>query len=180
MRRFFALLTAAAVALTGGCGTVCNLVSNTPKPYGGVDRSVETYLTVEEGLSFEAHSPKDFLAYFIVVGWISAVAGADVCVSAAADTLTYPLLPYFQGKPRPADTAARAARPDGTPLNLALAATAFPPAPPSPAADVTPQKVELVVYEDGKEVRRGPVELPTEWKYDPPPPASQEAVKRSD
>jgi uncharacterized protein YceK len=77
-----ALALAAAIALAGGCGTICNLASNDPEPYGGVANDLSV---LASPLNL---CPNDGEAAL----WALGIWAADVGVCLVADTLTLPLV----------------------------------------------------------------------------------------
>jgi uncharacterized protein YceK len=96
MRTTIALLATVLVGLTSGCGTVCNLASDNPQPYGGVTRDLD-FLAKPGHLG---RSNNGTGAALVLSLW-----GADVCVSAVCDTLTYPLFVLREGQKREAERA---------------------------------------------------------------------------
>jgi uncharacterized protein YceK len=83
-RHSLALAAVAACAVTWcGCGTVCNLASTSPQPYGGVEKDIEFVSTPSE---------TDFSNSGQIGVIVFALCAADICVSGVADTLTLPLL----------------------------------------------------------------------------------------
>jgi hypothetical protein len=83
MRAAFALSAGFLAVLTSGCGTVCNLASNNPQPYGGIARDVEW---VSKNFRFSGKENAGGAA--LAVGAVATEMG----LTGLADTLTWPLV----------------------------------------------------------------------------------------
>jgi uncharacterized protein YceK len=82
--KWFALLTMASFALSSnGCGTVCNLLSKEPKPYGGL--ATDAAVLGSMGPFPAGSGGKGALV-------LLAFCGCELCATGLADTL---MLPYF-------------------------------------------------------------------------------------
>ena len=91
MSRSRIALLALFAALSGGCGTIRNLASSQPEPYGGVGYALEYDAAVRaspQGQSdtcVSGSSPLEML-------WDLAWCCPDTCTSAVGDTITLPIV----------------------------------------------------------------------------------------
>ena len=95
----------------GGCGTICNLISEEPKmPLGGVQADIECIMSPKKdspGSSTSSGKGPAILLAFVC---------ADMTLSAVGDTLTFPLALYLikvKGYPPPAPEEAANPPPSG-------------------------------------------------------------------
>jgi hypothetical protein len=92
MRGSWTVLVAAALAVSSfGCGTVANLKSGHPEPYGGVQRDV-AFLAGPSPFSFEKRDFEKDNGDAIFAAVIMGFWGAEFCASGVADTLTLPFI----------------------------------------------------------------------------------------
>jgi uncharacterized protein YceK len=89
MRLSWIVLVASALAVSSpGCGTLLNLKSGHPEPFGGVQRDIEFLNTPAEGdREFKTNGDYGIFAAVIMGVW-----GADLCASGICDTLMLPFL----------------------------------------------------------------------------------------
>ena len=99
MRRWNRLAAVLMLAAFGGCGTVCNLVSDDPQVYGGVRGDVELFRH-----PLCPHTTYTDQAGLCLVGFVA----AEACASLVGDTLTLPLVIVLRQHPRanPRDASA--------------------------------------------------------------------------
>src|SRR5262245_41857383 len=87
-RTFLALALAAAALNAGGCGTVCNLTSGSPEPYGGVATDLRVAASPLNLCANSSGGQGPWQLEFLILGiWL-----ADLGISAVADTLTLPVV----------------------------------------------------------------------------------------
>jgi uncharacterized protein YceK len=114
------LLAMSAVCLTG-CGTVCNLASKDPQPYGGLAKDVDWFETPHS-----ANGGSSSRGGAILLG----LCGCEFASSGVADTLTFPLILCYE-----ALIAHENAKNEGNysklPVEYSVGAVAAPPAPTS-------------------------------------------------
>ncbi len=98
MRRWLgSLLAALAMTQFAGCGTVCNLVSEDPQPYGGIVTDVRCICECkpDNPPSINTDSKGALFLVALVFG--------DCAVSVVGDTLTLPLVILLRQNPNSDD-----------------------------------------------------------------------------
>jgi uncharacterized protein YceK len=85
MKKPSLILALVGVALAGGCGTMVNLRSPPPEPYGGVKNDLQ-----QAGTLMGFRGDCEYGVYYRPL--FGAFLVTDTCVSAITDTLTLPLV----------------------------------------------------------------------------------------
>jgi uncharacterized protein YceK len=98
IRRVFLLAVICAIALSG-CGTVRNLASSNPEPYGGVAKDWEFFSRPW----WEKKPFSPFTMYSDLGTWtlIMSFCTVELGVTVVADTLTLPITWFSEGKVEP-------------------------------------------------------------------------------
>ncbi len=134
MRRSRVALLALFAALSGGCGTIRNLASSQPEPYGGVGYALEYDAAVRaspQGQSdISGSSPLELL-------WDLAWCCPDTCASAVGDTLTLPIVLTRMPKATSAPSSSKNAY---WQMPAAYSTGAIAAGPDAATADPTPER----------------------------------------
>jgi uncharacterized protein YceK len=84
-------LAAAVILAFSGCGTICNLADPDPAFYGGIQKDLEIIQTPDAlGPAVSAESNREQVAMALIM------ASAEIGLSAAADTLTLPIVLWMR------------------------------------------------------------------------------------
>lgn len=92
-------MIAVFAAVSCGCGTVANLVSDEPTIYGGPAKDIEFWTTPSDTQKLKVNSDKEGECAAIS----AACCVADIPLSIVGDTLTLPLAVYIIRKDKKAD-----------------------------------------------------------------------------
>jgi hypothetical protein len=98
-RTHFALFVLLAAVMASGCGTVCNLASDDPTKFGGVDH--DPLFVRERKPELEARSAQGAVGKLLLVGLIYST---EFCLDLAGDTLTFPIAYLLTVADHPAES----------------------------------------------------------------------------
>jgi uncharacterized protein YceK len=115
--KVFTLMAVSAICLTG-CGTVFNLASKEPQPYGGLANDIKVVAA--------PHLPAGSASSAGALAMVLALGAGEFCASAVADTLTFPFILFYEARISRENTAKQADY-SKLPVQYSAGAVAAPP-----------------------------------------------------